>query len=427
MGTLGRYNRCVLCLVTLTLIVVILWIYNPSRKEKSLLNVNRNAGIHNDTQFMTIGSDLIDKNLSISMDIIHKSTQNTDIGHSNVDQETHPNDIANVSEQNKTNTLIKKPVTRLPYTDKQYMLDFLKRMNISKDDKRLFTHQLHYANWYAKSLLEKWACEHNDKRLRTIVSGFEKRLPDGIIIGCMKCGTSIFHEILRLHSRIAMKIIEAHYFDVEQEGLETYRMNMIHSFPDQLTMEKSPSYWTTKHAPEDIKHMNPNIKLILLVREPVCRVVSEYYHKVWKQRINETKLSFTDILTKAEHKTSLDAFMNQSYYDIHMANWMQTFSLEQIMIIRNEDLATPKISDILYQVEDFLNIHHELKAIEKKQTICLSGMNGIAPRCFPFRNSSGYCDKYYDKFGTYLDPLRTKLIPHTRKFETLVKRKFSWF
>ena len=407
------YNRCLVWLVALTVIVVTLWIHNINQnsEDKRLLNVNRNSDINVDTQNMAISSNRIDKNLSISMEIIQKSTQNTDVGHSNVDEETHPNHSTNV--------------TRPPYTDKQFMFNFINKMNISEEENRLITTQLHHANWYAKSLLEKWVGKHNSERLRTIVSGFKQRLPDGIMIGCMKCGTSFFHEVLRLHSRIAMKVIEAHYFDRKQEGLETYRKEMMHSFPDQLTMEKSPAYWNTLNAPQDIKHMNPNIKLILLVREPVCRVVSEYYHKVWKRRINETELSFTDILTKAEHQAQLGDFLNQSYYDIHMANWMQSFSLEQIMIIRNEDLATPKISDILYQVENFLNIHHELKATVYSKLIHVRGMKWFASKYFPYRKSS--CDRYYDKFGTYLDPLRTILIPHARKFEKLVMRNFNWF
>lgn len=44
----------------------------------------------------------------------------------------------------------------------------------------------------------------------------------------------------------------------------------------QITMEKTPSYWVTRSAPRRVYAMNPSIKLLVVVRDPVTRAISDY-------------------------------------------------------------------------------------------------------------------------------------------------------
>ena len=57
---------------------------------------------------------------------------------------------------------------------------------------------------------------------------------------------------------------------------------MVMSFSDQVTIEKSPRYWIYEHLPERIYKMNKNIKLILIVRDPVTRTISDFYQTLAK-------------------------------------------------------------------------------------------------------------------------------------------------
>lgn len=50
------------------------------------------------------------------------------------------------------------------------------------------------------------------------------------------------------------------------------------SFPNQITMEKSPKYFVSKAAPVRIREMNPLTKLVLILRDPVVRAISDYVH-----------------------------------------------------------------------------------------------------------------------------------------------------
>ena len=115
------------------------------------------------------------------------------------------------------------------------------------------------------------------KRLDYITMGTKKRLPDCLIIGTKKGGTRVLISYLGLHSKVSAVEDEIHYFNhFTHLGSEWYRNQMSFSFPDQITIEKSPTYFIHKSAPKDVYEMNPNMKLIVLLREPVSRAVSDY-------------------------------------------------------------------------------------------------------------------------------------------------------
>ncbi|CAL4172139.1 unnamed protein product, partial [Meganyctiphanes norvegica] len=109
----------------------------------------------------------------------------------------------------------------------------------------------------------------------------EKRLPTALIIGINKCGTGALRDMLSMHPQIAAAKGEVKYFSTGEksqydEGLEWYRQQMPYSYEDQITLEKSPQYFTDKDAPHRIYKFNPKTKLILIVREPVTRLISQY-------------------------------------------------------------------------------------------------------------------------------------------------------
>lgn len=68
-----------------------------------------------------------------------------------------------------------------------------------------------------------------------------------------------------------------HFFDkFYHRGPEWYRQRMPATLPGQITMEKTPSYWVTRLAPKRVYAMNPSVKLLAVVRDPVTRAVSDY-------------------------------------------------------------------------------------------------------------------------------------------------------
>ena len=107
----------------------------------------------------------------------------------------------------------------------------------------------------------------------------DRRLPRLLIIGERKGGTRALLEMLNLHPNIAMVPVEVHFFDKfdnYQKGLDWYRSQMPLSTDGQLTVEKSPSYYVTPEVPERVYAMNPHVQLVLIVRDPVTRLLSDF-------------------------------------------------------------------------------------------------------------------------------------------------------
>uniref|UniRef100_A0A9L0ILA7 Sulfotransferase n=1 Tax=Equus asinus TaxID=9793 RepID=A0A9L0ILA7_EQUAS len=98
----------------------------------------------------------------------------------------------------------------------------------------------------------------------------EKKLPQALIIGVKKGGTRALLEAIRVHPDVRAVGVEPHFFDRNYEkGLEWYRNVMPKTLDGQITMEKTPSYFVTSEAPKRIHSMAKDIKLIVVVRDPV--------------------------------------------------------------------------------------------------------------------------------------------------------------
>ncbi|KAF5287147.1 hypothetical protein FQA39_LY16025 [Lamprigera yunnana] len=104
-----------------------------------------------------------------------------------------------------------------------------------------------------------------------------RQLPSALIIGVKKGGTRALLEFIRIHPDVRAAGSEVHFFDkYYAKGFEWYRHHMPLTLEGQITIEKSPSYFITKEAPRRVQHMNPSTKLLVVVRDPVTRSISDY-------------------------------------------------------------------------------------------------------------------------------------------------------
>ncbi|XP_004685130.1 PREDICTED: heparan sulfate glucosamine 3-O-sulfotransferase 3B1 [Condylura cristata] len=111
-----------------------------------------------------------------------------------------------------------------------------------------------------------------------------KQLPQAIIIGVKKGGTRALLEFLRVHPDVRAVGAEPHFFDRSYDkGLAWYRDLMPRTLDGQITMEKTPSYFVTREAPARISAMSKDTKLIVVVRDPVTRAISDYTQTLSKR------------------------------------------------------------------------------------------------------------------------------------------------
>jgi hypothetical protein len=103
--------------------------------------------------------------------------------------------------------------------------------------------------------------------------------PTFLCIGVQKGGTTSLINYLSQHSDIFIKKNEMHFFDkksgeITEEEIKNYEKSFI--MKKMITGEKTPSYSYLFFALDRIYDYNPDIKLILLLREPIQRAYSNY-------------------------------------------------------------------------------------------------------------------------------------------------------
>jgi len=222
-------------------------------------------------------------------------------------------------------------------------------------------------------------------------TSFMRALPDFMIIGAQKAGTTSLFEDLMRHPRIKRPLDkELHYFSDPgnyQKGLAWYRSQFpIRLSPagavagKQLTGEATPYYLFHPLAPQRIFETLPRVKLIVMLRDPVDRAFSHYFHEVREKR--ETR-SFEQAIEnepaemEQEEATILGdgryfsykhrrcSYLSRGIYWRQLERWFKFFERSQFVILKSEDyLRDPEGNFSL--VADFLGLFpHRLESFKK--------------------------------------------------------------
>jgi len=163
-----------------------------------------------------------------------------------------------------------------------------------------------------------------------------RSLPNLIIIGARKSGTTSLHGYLGQHPDVFMsKPPELHFFDDEAhwaQGLDWYSSFFETATDVAIRGEKTPMYSTYPHRtgiPARVASVVPDAKLIYLMRDPIARVRSQYVAAVVHGI--ETK-PFAEAVTEQSNYTNL------SRYAMQLEQWLKHFDREQILLLTSEQL-----------------------------------------------------------------------------------------
>jgi hypothetical protein len=202
-------------------------------------------------------------------------------------------------------------------------------------------------------------------------------LPDFIVIGAAKSGTTYLYHLLTQHPLIAPAALkELRFFDFffEQESVEWYRrcfpVPRIKDGRRTITGEATP-YLFHPFAPERVARVVPQARLIALLRNPVDRAYSHYQMVV--KNGNES-LSFEEAIEAEEGRcsemsaTSLEyqrfSYMSTGIYVDHLLRWSTFFPREQMLVLKSEDFFE-RPQETLRTVFNFLDLPEwELDASE---------------------------------------------------------------
>ena len=158
------------------------------------------------------------------------------------------------------------------------------------------------------------------------------RLPDFIVAGVRKCGTTWLHQCLGEHPGIAMPTAtkELFFFDRYWSRGPRWYARYFRKCPEgKLCGEVSPTYFASADAPARIKELLPNVKLVFVFRDPVERVVSLYHHMRAK---GDTALPLA--LAIDAHPELLE----EGFYARHFARFRAAFPPQAILALILDDM-----------------------------------------------------------------------------------------
>jgi len=194
-------------------------------------------------------------------------------------------------------------------------------------------------------------------------------LPDYIIVGIQKSATTFVHETLRSHPEIYAQPGEVTVFrdfrGYEHE-IPHYFSNLIRD-RDQKSQEivgiKFPEYLADSHCATSIKKVVPHVKFIAVLRNPIERIVSAYYHYVSSglvplKDINQGLPEIMQGKHFVKYPKSSD-LVEYGFYFKHLRSYLAHFGMEQFLILLYEDVRVDPVQSLKNALK-FLGVDNSL-------------------------------------------------------------------
>jgi len=238
-----------------------------------------------------------------------------------------------------------------------------------------------------------------------------RMLPDFVIIGAQKSGTSSLFAYLSQHPRLLPSYRkEVHFFDggldprfdYFQNGPAWYRAHFpleSQRVAQSQVFEASPLYIFNPLVPERMFDLLPNVKIIAVLRNPTERAISHYFHMI---RTGDESLPIQEALMEEERRLESSitnknykshAFIYQSYksrglYQQQLDRFLQFFPQQNILVLCSEDLfSNPELT--LRRVFEFVEVDPGFKVKDLTPSNVASNRSKIAPSVYE------YLDRYF--------------------------------
>ena len=223
------------------------------------------------------------------------------------------------------------------------------------------------------------------------ITGFIRVIPDFLVIGAKRCGTTSLYQHLPEHPCISKSPYDNMGFFNDNFHLgvnwyksffpTTFTRNKIKSkFGDFLAFDVTTKYMEEESTANNVYQTKPNMKIIIILRNPVDRAYSQYHLSV---RQTAERRSFEDVveenmnrLNKESHEhyeikprfsAKEDNYLKKGLYALQLRYWLKIFPRENILIVSTEEFESNQ--QIIYnKIFEFLNISKfEVKNTKKME------------------------------------------------------------
>jgi len=240
--------------------------------------------------------------------------------------------------------------------------------------------------------------------------------PHFILIGETKCGTTSLYNYLISHPQIKETLGNGEGYDASYASKELRFFDKFYDrgwdwyfsrFPEledgEITGEATPMYFYRTQVARRIKEHLPDIKFLVLLRNPVDRLYSNYQHNYkWVPGYAERYPSLESYFYKAADPDYYQ--IEKSIYYYSFCRWYDHFDPSQFCVIRSEDMyAQPEMAYFL--ATDFLDL----------------------PRVPLLKYQHFRANQYEGLSKNFRADLEDFYRPYNQQLEELLNRKMNWF
>ena len=225
-----------------------------------------------------------------------------------------------------------------------------------------------------------------------------------MLIGAQKCGTSSLYKMFSDHPQICLsRIKEPHFFDIDEnyaKGWTWYERLFEESAEKICVVEATPHYYRSRVAAERIFRWLPDIKLMLILRDPGERAYSNYWFNVGR---GAERQPFDEIIRTEEGR---ERYITKGFYIDHIEMYLSLFGRDQLKVCLFDDLRKDS-QQLMREMFDFLGLDAERKVIKRYSN----------PTAVPSNRLSTFCLDFYIKFGQLIPQcVRNGLAPLKQLF-----------
>ena len=200
-----------------------------------------------------------------------------------------------------------------------------------------------------------------------------------VIAGAQKCGTSALAHFLSQHPEIGMASPkEAHMFDSPRYSRDwspsqidaRYRPCFEHCPGVRIRGEATPIYLFLPEIARELARYNPELRVIVLLREPVERAISQFYME--KERDRERLPLWLALLSEPFRMRRCrgaraiplalrrHSYRSRGLYSLQLRNLYRFFDRDRVLILRTEDLLR-RHDAVLRKVFVFLGVSEQVR------------------------------------------------------------------